>query len=96
MAFTDVSTPLSIEYYLAAPGGAAVGLDPVPERFGGDWAVMQPLDAITPIPGLAATGQDTLLCGVVMAQVAGMATAARLLGAAGFLRFVCLNLFHKD
>ena len=47
----DVSTPLSIEHYLGAEGGGAVGLDQVPERFT-DWSLVERLDARTPVEGL--------------------------------------------
>ncbi len=94
--FTDVSTPLSIEHYLASPRGAAVGLDPAPERYGGDWTVMEPLDAVTKIPGLYLTGQDTLICGVVMAQVAGLATALRVCGFKSSVKFFSRHFFHGD
>ena len=94
--FVDVSTPLSIAHYLASPGGAAVGLDPAPERYGGDWKIMSQLDSISPVRGLALTGQDTLICGVIMAQVSGLATAIRLLGPIAGAKFVARTLLHAE
>ena len=92
----DISTPLSIEHYLAAPRGAAVGLEPSPLRYGGDWSIMGHLDTVTPISGLYLSGQDTLICGVVMAQVAGLASALRLAGFVGSVKFFRRNIFHSS
>ena len=91
--FTDVSTPLSIEHYLASPRGAAVGLDPSPLRFGGNMSILKHFDTVTSVPNLYLTGQDSLLCGVVMAQIAGLATALRVGGLLSSVRFVLQNLF---
>ena len=51
----DVSTPLSIEQWLHARRGGAVGLDVTPERFC-DPVVRELLDPVTKIPGLYMTG----------------------------------------
>ena len=56
--------------------------------------MMAPLDSqvsITPIRRLALAVQDTLICGVVMAQVAGLATALRIAGVAASLRLFARN-----
>eukprot|EP00698_Gefionella_okellyi_P000956 TRINITY_DN10836_c0_g1_i1.p1 TRINITY_DN10836_c0_g1~~TRINITY_DN10836_c0_g1_i1.p1 ORF type:complete len:629 (+),score=155.20 TRINITY_DN10836_c0_g1_i1:179-2065(+) len=74
----DISTPLSIEYYLRANRGGAVGMDQVPKRFT-DWNVVQHLDMRTKIPGLYITGQDTLLCGQPIVLMAGLITALRVM-----------------
>ena len=83
----DVSTPLSIEHYLGANEGGAVGLDQTPERFT-DWEVVRHLDARTSIPGLWLTGQDTVTCGQPIVQGAGLITALRMLGFAKAMRFL--------
>ncbi len=75
----DVSTPLSIEHYLKSPQGGAVGLDVIPERFINP-EVRELLDPVTKIPGLYLTGQDTILCGVTLCQLAGVITAFRITG----------------
>ncbi len=67
----DISTPLSIQHYLRATHGAAVGLDSPPQRFL-DPEVRDALDPITNIPGLALTGQDTVICGVTLCQVSAI------------------------
>jgi len=76
--FSDVSTPLTIKHYMLVPDGAAVGLDQTPLRY--SWEIQKHLDMSTPIHGLWMTGQDTLICGVVLAQLAGVITACRMLG----------------
>ena len=75
----DISTPLSIEHYLGAHRGAAVGLDVIPERFISPQA-RQRLDVVTSIKGLYLTGQDTGIIGVTLAQLSGVTTAFRISG----------------
>jgi all-trans-retinol 13,14-reductase len=87
----DVSTPLSIEHYLGAHEGGAVGLDQTPARFT-DWEVMRHLDSRTPIESLWLTGQDTVTCGQPMVQGAGLLTAMRMLGFWGSARFLTRTL----
>ncbi len=83
----DVSTPLSIEHYLGANEGGAVGLDQTPQRFT-DWEVVRRLDARSEIPGLWLTGQDTVTCGQPIVQGAGLITALRMLGFTKAMRFL--------
>lgn len=87
----DVSTPLSIEHYLSADHGGAVGLDQSPQRFT-DWRVADLLDARTPINGLWLTGQDTVTCGQPIVQAAGLISAFRILGLARSLRYLARTL----
>lgn len=75
----DISTPLTIAHYLQAKGGAAVGLNSIPERFISK-EISEKLDTVTPIPGLYLTGQDFLLCGQPLCQISGLATAFRIIG----------------
>lgn len=77
--FVDISTPLSIEDWLHEYEGGAVGIDVTPERFVDD-RIRANLDCVTPIPGLFLTGQDTSICGVTLAQIAGVTTALRMEG----------------
>jgi len=88
VAFCDISTPLTIEHYLPSGVGmgSAVGLDVTPERFV-DIDTLQKLDMKSPIQGLWLTGQDVLLCGVPMAQAAGLLTACRAMGLLNFFKF---------
>merc|ERR1712232_324562 len=78
----DISTPLSIEHYLPTGSGSAIGLDTnagVGCRFT-DFNVMKLLDMKTPVPSLWLTGQDSFMIGVLLAQAAGLITAARIAG----------------
>uniref|UniRef100_A0A0G4HEK9 Amine oxidase domain-containing protein n=1 Tax=Chromera velia CCMP2878 TaxID=1169474 RepID=A0A0G4HEK9_9ALVE len=88
----DVSTPLSIEKWLHSHSGSAVGLDVTPERFC-DPQVRDILDPVSKIPGLFMTGQDTLLCGVTLAQMSGVVTAFRMSGFLPSLKIVLQSLF---
>ena len=85
--FVDLSTPLTIEHYLREPRGGAVGLNPTPERFASR-RVADTLDTETPVGGLWLTGQDSLLCGVPLAQASGLITAFRALGVMTSLRLL--------
>eukprot|EP01061_Rhynchopus_euleeides_P015019 TRINITY_DN25776_c0_g1_i8.p2 TRINITY_DN25776_c0_g1~~TRINITY_DN25776_c0_g1_i8.p2 ORF type:complete len:326 (+),score=118.90 TRINITY_DN25776_c0_g1_i8:891-1868(+) len=87
----DVSTPLSVETYINSVRGTCVGLDVTPERFF-DKKVRDLLDPVTAVPGLYLTGHDVLLPGVVMAQLAGLCTAVRILGYWQGLRFLLQSI----
>eukprot|EP00009_Paramoeba_aestuarina_P002331 CAMPEP_0201522318 /NCGR_PEP_ID=MMETSP0161_2-20130828/16913_1 /ASSEMBLY_ACC=CAM_ASM_000251 /TAXON_ID=180227 /ORGANISM="Neoparamoeba aestuarina, Strain SoJaBio B1-5/56/2" /LENGTH=541 /DNA_ID=CAMNT_0047921129 /DNA_START=202 /DNA_END=1827 /DNA_ORIENTATION=+ len=87
----DVSTPLTIEYYLNEPKGGAVGLNPSPERYS-DWELVKDLDIVTPINNLFMTGQDTLVCGQPCVQIAGLITALRILGPLQTFSFISEGL----
>ena len=54
--YLDLSTPLSIEQWLYAKRGGAVGLDVTPERFCNP-EVRRLLDPVTDLPGLYMTGK---------------------------------------
>jgi len=78
----DLSTPLTIEHYLPTGSGTAIGLDTNAGkgcRFT-DMETMALLDMRTVVDGLWLTGQDALMCGVPLAQAAGLITAIRIAG----------------
>jgi all-trans-retinol 13,14-reductase len=78
----DLSTPLTVEHYLSTGSGSAIGLDTSAGkgcRFT-DTKVMKQLDMRSPVPDLWLTGQDALMCGVPLAQAAGLITAIRIVG----------------
>mmetsp|Transcript_11996 Transcript_11996/g.33803 ORF Transcript_11996/g.33803 Transcript_11996/m.33803 type:complete len:615 (+) Transcript_11996:109-1953(+) len=83
----DVSTPLSIEFYLEEPRGGAVGLSPCPIRYS-DPVVMKRLDIITPVKNLYMTGQDTFVCGQPCVQLAGLIAGLRILGFVEGISFI--------
>jgi all-trans-retinol 13,14-reductase len=87
----DISTPLSIQHYLGANEGGAVGLDQTPERFT-DWELIRRLDSRTPVAGLWLTGQDTVTCGQPIVQGSGLITAMRILGFWGSIRYLARAL----
>lgn len=83
----DLSTPLSVKFFLNKPGGGAIGLDVTPARFSDD-KTEDLLDMQSPIPGLWLTGEDTLLCGQPCAQLAGLLTAFRIGGLGSTMQFI--------
>lgn len=90
---TDVSTPLSIQHYLAKARGQATGLDSPPHRFSSD-AIAEELDMRSQVPGLWLTGQDTLLCGQPLVQIAGVITALRMSSVVDMCRLSLQALRH--
>lgn len=79
----EVATPLTIEHFTSHEGGCFYGLPLTPERFAADLA-----SPSTPIDGLYLTGQDAGMPGIVGSALAGMSTACRVLGPAGYPRIM--------
>jgi all-trans-retinol 13,14-reductase len=73
--YFEVSTPQSTNWFSGYQHGELYGLAHTPERLQQDW-----LGPRTRIPGLWLTGQDTLICGVTGAMMAGMLTAMAMVG----------------
>ncbi len=73
--YYELSTPLSTAHFANYAQGEVYGLEHTPERFAQSW-----IKPSTPIKGLYLTGQDLLFCGVASAMMAGVWTAATLLG----------------
>jgi all-trans-retinol 13,14-reductase len=71
IAYTDMGTAVTNDYYLGTFKGAVYGLAHTPERFAADW-----LRPRTPISGLYLTGQDVLTSGVMGAAMAGVLCAS--------------------
>ena len=84
---------MRIEQYLSSKNGAAVGLDVVPDRFC-DPEVRNQLDCQSSIKGLWLTSQDTVLCGVTLAQLAGVVCAFRIEGFSASLRILLSSVFQ--
>ncbi len=75
LVYAELSTPLSTAWFGAYPQGEIYGLDHDVDRFRQEW-----LHPITPVPGLALTGQDVVTAGVGGAMMGGLMTACALLG----------------
>ncbi len=75
LVYAELSTPLSTAWFGNYPEGEIYGLDHDVERFRQTW-----LHPITPVPGLALTGQDVVTAGVGGALMGGMLTACALMG----------------
>lgn len=92
---SDVSTPLTIENYLNAQDGGAVGIDVVPERFTSP-IIRQQLDVVTSIEGLYMTGQDMAIIGVTLAQLSGLITAFRISGFFSSCKIILQSILKKN
>jgi len=73
--YSEVSTPLSMQWFCGYSRGELYGLDHDPVRMAQDW--LQPR---TRISGLWLTGQDIMSCGVSGAMMGGAASATALAG----------------
>jgi len=93
IALCNISTPLSIEQYLGAHQGGAVGIDVTPARFC-DAKVREQLDVVTPIEGLYMTGQDVGFLGVTLCQLTGVLSAFRIAGFSSSLKIVLHSTFR--
>lgn len=83
VAYTELATPLSFEFFTGAPSGTIYGYPATPDRFRKPWLAPR-----TPIENLYLAGADASLLGVMGALMGGVATASLLLGPAGFLQIV--------
>lgn len=75
VAYTDVGTPLSNDFYLNSIRGEVYALESTADRYG----TVDALNAQHPqstVPGLLLTGQDACCIGIVSALVSGLLTAA--------------------
>jgi len=76
--YVSCGSPLSNNFYLAAPRGEMYGLDHSQQRFSAENQILLRPD--TDIPGLYLTGQDILSGGVTGALYAGVLSAGVILG----------------
>ena len=79
--YSELGTPLTFEYFTAAPSGTIYGYPGTPERYTKAW-----LGPDTPIRNLYLTGSDAALLGIMGALMGGVVTASRLLGWFGFFK----------
>jgi all-trans-retinol 13,14-reductase len=83
IAYAELATPLTFEYFTGAPSGTVYGYPATPEKFRKTW-----LTPRTPVRNLYLTGTDAAVLGVMGAVMGGVATASTLLGSAGFLEII--------
>ena len=83
VAYAELATPLSFEFFTGAPSGTIYGYPATPDRFRKPWLAPR-----TTIPNLYLTGTDAALLGVMGAMMGGVATASLLLGPAGFIEIM--------
>jgi all-trans-retinol 13,14-reductase len=75
VAYWEVSTPLSMQWFCGWERGELYGLDHDPARLQQRW-----LRPRTRVPGLWLTGQDVMSCGVTGAMMGGLAAATSVAG----------------
>ena len=75
VAYWEVSTPLSMQWFCGWQRGELYGLDHDPQRLRQRW-----LRPRTRVPGLWLTGQDVMSCGVSGAMMGGVAAATAVAG----------------
>jgi len=75
IAYSEVSTPLTIEHFTSHPMGQIYGIPAVLGRK--EWAWISPE---TPLKGLYLTGADVIAGGVTAAMLGGVITLARIFG----------------
>ncbi|ELT89885.1 hypothetical protein CAPTEDRAFT_174975 [Capitella teleta] len=78
VAYFDVASPATNNWYLNSPKGEIYGLDHTKERFG-DPDIAMRLRAETGIPGLYMAGQDAFACGFMGAMFGGLFAAGKVL-----------------
>jgi all-trans-retinol 13,14-reductase len=83
VAYAELATPLSFEFFTGAPSGTIYGYPATPDRFRKAWLAPK-----TPIRNLYLTGADAAVLGVMGALMGGVATASTLLGPTGFLKIM--------
>jgi phytoene dehydrogenase-like protein len=75
VAYCELSTPLSTEYYTGYPQGNIYGIPATPDRYRQKWIGLN-----TPLKGLYLTGSDAAAHGIAGAMMGGVLTAAAILG----------------
>ena len=83
VAYAELATPLTFEFFTGAPSGTIYGYPATPDRFRKPW--FRPK---TTIPNLYLTGTDASILGVMGALMGGVATASTLLGSTGFIEIM--------
>jgi len=83
VAFTDLATPLTMEFFTNWKKGSFYGIPATPERFKYKW-----ISPDTPIKNLYLTGTDAATLGVFGALMGGIFTTAKVVGTRGMMRMM--------
>jgi all-trans-retinol 13,14-reductase len=89
--YSELGTPLTFEYFTAAPSGAIYGYPATPEKYRKPW-----LRPTTRIRNLYLTGSDVALHGIMGALMGGVLTASRLIGPFGFFEIMRAARLHRS
>jgi phytoene dehydrogenase-like protein len=81
--YSELGTPLTFEYFTAAPSGSIYGYPATPDKYRKSW-----LAPATPVRNLYLTGTDVALLGIMGALMGGVLTASLLLGPLGFIEIM--------
>jgi phytoene dehydrogenase-like protein len=81
--YAELGTPLTFEYFTAAPSGCIYGYPGTPDKYRKTW-----LGVRTPIRNLYLTGSDAAFLGIMGALFSGVLTASRVLGSFGFFEIM--------
>lgn len=79
--YSELSTPLTVEYFDASDRGSIYGVPCIPSRFEQPW-----IGAKTPIENLYLTGADASSLGIMGAMMGGVKTAGFVNGGLGFFK----------
>jgi hypothetical protein len=83
VAYTELSTPLSIENFTSRFRGSMYGIPATPERYRLPW-----LTPATPVKNFALTGSDVGVLGIIGAKMGGVVSAAALNEPIGLLKII--------
>ena len=83
VAFSELSTPLSVDHFTAHPHGAIYGVPATPERYRKSC-----LKPDTPVKGLYLMGTDAGTLGIMGAMMGGVSAASRIIGPFGLFSIV--------
>lgn len=83
ITYSEVSTPLTMEYFTNRSRGAMYSFKPTPRYFSDKW-----FKPITPVKGLSLTGTDVCAPGITGAMMGGIAAASNLNGPFGLIKIV--------
>lgn len=88
--YSELGTPLTFEYFRAAPSGSIYGYPGTPAKYSQAW-----LGTRTPIRNLCLTGSDAALLGIMGALMGGVLTASCLLGSFGYPKVMRAAYTHS-